>query len=122
MYAAITPAHGESDVRSSRPSQTWMDIVRPAPAVEYVLTPPARCELRLFFDPRDPEVELQGSDLAFVFPDGARLVLLGLVDMAERGEAGEIVTTDCGVLSVLDLLRAAQHVNSLARALLETGP
>lgn len=95
----------------------WVDVVRPDADSELCLTAEPRRELRLFFDPRETEIELSGGDMTFVFPDNGRVVVMRLVELAERGEAAEIVTADGAVLSVLDLLRAAQHVDSLARAL-----
>lgn len=110
---SITGKNGKSEARSGG----WVDVVRPDADSELYLSAEPRRELRLFFDPRDAEIELLGGDMAFVFPDNGRVVVMRLVELAERAEAGEIVTADGVVLSVLDLLRAAQHVDSLARAL-----
>ncbi len=114
MLSHSIAAQGEkTDIRAGG----WVDVVRPDADSELCLTAEPRRELRLFFDPRETEIELLGGDMAFVFPDNGRVVVMRLVELAERGEAAEIVTADGAVLSVLDLLRAAQRVDSLARAL-----
>lgn len=99
----------------------WVDVVRPDPDSELCLMAEQKREIRLFFDPRESEIEVQGGDVAFVFPDNGRVVVMRLIELAERGEAGDVVTADGVILSVLDLLRMAQHVDSLARALAGMG-
>ena len=114
---AVSASHPRDDQIRPADHPGWLDVVRPEPGISWCLSVPPRRELRLFFDPRDCEVQPSGPDIVLVFVDGARLILAGLADLIERGEAGDLVTAEGAVMAAGDLARGVDDIDGLARAL-----